>query len=190
MSFLLRPWASNDAADLVHCASTTHDLGRQTGGADLGSANRAEAFIESALPFNDSAKNWAIVLNGRALGNVGLSAIERTHGTAWAYYWLAHPARGRGYAAASLAAISAFSFDDGLYRLELGYRLDNPASANVARRAGYLVEGVERERLLYDGRRFDVQTCSRLATDPIPHFSDELTPTLLTSLPSRERSSE
>lgn len=78
------------------------------------------------------------------------------HGTAWLSYWLAPAARGQGLAAR-----------------ELGARANNPASIAVAERAGYLREGVERERLRYPdehGRdeRFDVVRLARLATDPAP----------------------
>ncbi|MDT7786054.1 MAG: hypothetical protein QOF58_4473 [Pseudonocardiales bacterium] len=33
--------------------------------------------------------------------------------------------------------------------------------------AGFLAEGVERSKLLYDGVRYDTETHARLATDPV-----------------------
>ena len=56
----------------------------------------------------------------------------------------------------------------GLYRLELGHRLNNPASRGVALAAGFIQEGIEREKFLIDGQRIDVVTYGRLASDPIP----------------------
>ena len=66
-------------------------------------------------------------------------------------------------------------FADGLHRLELGARANNPASIAVAERAGYVREGVERERLRYvdeHGRaeRFDVVRLARLASDAAPRL--------------------
>jgi RimJ/RimL family protein N-acetyltransferase len=55
-----------------------------------------------------------------------------------------------------------------LFRLELGHRVNNPASCRVASRAGFLVEGLERQKLAYDGVRFDVELHARLATDAVP----------------------
>lgn len=93
------------------------------------------------------------------------------HSTAWMSYWLAPVARGQGLASRALDTLSRSRFADGFHRLELGARANNPASIGVAERAGYLREGVERERLRYldeQGRaeRFDVVRFARLATDP------------------------
>lgn len=56
----------------------------------------------------------------------------------------------------------------GLFRLELGHRVNNPASCVVAERAGFIAEGVERAKLKYGDERFDVELHARLATDPEP----------------------
>lgn len=77
-------------------------------------------------------------------------------------------ARGHGYATRGLIAMSDWAFDDGLFRLELGHRVNNPASCPVASAAGFRAEGIEREKLRYDDLRFDVETHARLATDPRP----------------------
>ena len=53
-----------------------------------------------------------------------------------------------------------------MFRLELGHRVNNPASCQVAIAAGFAVEGVERAKLRYGQKRFDVETHARLATDP------------------------
>ncbi|MFJ4950481.1 GNAT family N-acetyltransferase [Streptomyces sp. NPDC088760] len=61
------------------------------------------------------------------------------------------------------------AFDDaGLFRLESGHRVDNPDSCRVARAAGFSVEGIERQRLEYDGVRCDVERHARLAMDEEP----------------------
>lgn len=56
----------------------------------------------------------------------------------------------------------------GLERLELGHRVNNPASAAVARSAGFVHEGTERAKFLVDGQRIDVLTYGRLVDDPKP----------------------
>lgn len=56
----------------------------------------------------------------------------------------------------------------GLERLELGHRVNNPASGPVARAAGFVKEGSERDKFLVDERRIDVDTYGRLRTDPSP----------------------
>lgn len=168
MSVALRPWARGDASALLGAAQRASDLATQFGGADLSNLKAAETYIEQALRFDDYVKNWAIVDGDVAVGNVGASAIEFRHETAWMHYWLSPAARGKGYATGALVAVSRWAFENGLYRLELGHRLNNPTSCRVATGAGFQAEGIEREKLRYGGDRYDVETHARLATDPVP----------------------
>ena len=173
-ALLLRPWSGADAAALVEAARSSPDLATQFGNADLSTSEAAAAFIEQSLRFDAHARNWAIVAAGAVVGNVGVSAIEMRHQTAWMSYWLAASARGRGYATVALAAASEWAFADGLHRLELGHRVNNPASCRVAVAAGFVAEGVEREKLRYGEERFDVETHARLRTDPAPSLRGPL----------------
>lgn len=168
MSIVLRPWVRQDASALVAAAQSASDLAPQFGGADLSSLAAAEAFIEQSLQFGERVKNWAVVKDSVAVGNVGASAIEFRHDTAWMYYWLSPDARGKGYATGALNAVCDWAFGTGLYRLELGHRVNNPASCRVATAAGFQAEGIEREKLRYGTDRYDVETHARLATDSAP----------------------
>lgn len=152
-------------------AQDAPDLATQFGGADLSTLHAAETFIEQSLRFDERAKNWAVVEDETVVGNVGLSAIEFRHETAWTHYWLSPAARGKGYAAGALAAVCDWAFENGLYRLELGHRVNNPASCRVATTTGFRVEGIEREKLRYGNDRYDVETHARLATDPVPSMA-------------------
>lgn len=173
MPLVLRPWSARDALVLMESASAVPDLQSQFGGATLENLAGAEAFIATALANDESGRNWAIVEDGVVVGNIGATAIERRHGTAWMSYWLLPRARGKGYAVRALSAVSTWAFEDGLHRLELGHRINNPASCRVACAAGYAPEGIEREKLRYGNERFDVETHGRLSTDPEPDAGGE-----------------
>lgn len=168
MTVSLRPWEPGDATALLVARRSAADLDRQFPGVDLGDEAAARAHIAANLSFDDRARNWAVVEDGTAVGNVGVSAIEFRHGTAWVSYWLAAGARGRGTAARAAASAAAWAFGAGLARLELGHRVDNPASCRVATAAGFVAEGIERGKLRYGTERFDVETHARLADDPGP----------------------
>jgi ribosomal-protein-alanine N-acetyltransferase len=84
------------------------------------------------------------------------------------YYWLGSSARGRGLATKALNSVAYWAFSAGLFRLELDHRVNNPASCGAATRAGFLVEGIERQKLLYGADRYDIESHARLATDPLP----------------------
>lgn len=175
---ILRPWSSGDLGALRAARASAADLDSQFGW-NFDDAAAAEQHLVEALGFGERARNWAITVEGIAVGNVGVSAIERRHDTAWAHYWLDASVRGRGLAVRSLASVAAHAFDDGLFRLELGHRVNNPASCRVATRAGFEPEGIERQKLRYGETRFDVETHARLASDPHPRM--ELLPLMLPS---------
>jgi RimJ/RimL family protein N-acetyltransferase len=166
----LRPWATDDAAALRLAVATSPDLRSQFGDTDLSTITACAGFIDRQLGGRPpQGQDLAIAVDGRVAGNVGLSNVDRQHDTARVYYWVAVEFRGRGLATCALAAMSAWAFDSGeLFRLELGHRVNNPASCAVATGAGFRAEGVARAKLRYGDQRFDVETHARLATDPAP----------------------
>ncbi|MEV8254439.1 GNAT family protein [Rhodoglobus sp. NPDC076762] len=164
----LRVWRASDAPALIDAYRSSPELAVQLGSPDLATDHLARIFIADSLGRSDTHMNWAIVAESAAVGNVGISHIDRRHGTAWAYYWLAESARGRGLATRALATATECAFSAGLFRLELGHRLNNPASCGVATRAGFTVEGIQRQKLRYDHERFDVELHARLASDEAP----------------------
>ncbi len=166
----LRNWRATDAEGLLTAVAESPDLATQLPVGDLTSVASCREFIVAHLVPNGSlARSFAIVRDGMAVGNLGISNIDRAHDTAWVHYWLATSSRGAGLASRGLAAGAAWAFDElGLFRLELGHRVNNPASCRVATAAGFIPEGIERSKLRYGDERFDVETHARLRTDPIP----------------------
>ena len=144
----LRRWGTADAAALHAAVVESPDLGTQLGGADLGGVGDCAAFIDAQLARSSpSSHNFAVAVDGRAVGNVGISNIESVHDTAWVYYWLTTSVRGSGLATRGLATLAQWALDElGLFRLELGHRVNNPASCRVAAGAGFPAEGVERAK--------------------------------------------
>lgn len=167
----LRPWTTEDASALCNANEGDQDLQAQFGGVDLGSLGSSQEYINEYLVMSEIRWNWAICVDNVAVGNVGLSGVERRHGTAWASYWLASSYRGYGLAVRALATVASVAFQEGLFRIELGHRINNPASCKVAARAGFVPEGIERQKLRYGHQRFDVETHARLLTDPAPDVS-------------------
>lgn len=166
----LRPWRDEDAEALHTAVATTPDLHHQLGGADLKTTSACLDFIRRFLAATrGDTQNFAIVVNGGAVGNVGVSNIERRHDTGWTYYWVAAQQQRQGLATRGLNSLAHWAFHDaGLFRLELGHRVNNPSSCTVATRAGFAAEGVERSKLRYGDERFDVELHARLFADPAP----------------------
>lgn len=163
----LRPWTLDDAPAVVR-AFAAPEMERQ--GGPVTSEDQARQWLEPMLRGGtDGLYAFAVEVDGDASGHVMLSAVEHTHQRAWVSYWAAAPLRGRGVTTRAVASLAHWAFGGlGLFRLELGHRVNNPASGAVARGAGFLQEGLERAKLQYEGERFDVAVYSRLATDPSP----------------------
>jgi [ribosomal protein S5]-alanine N-acetyltransferase len=164
---VLRAWRRSDAPAVLDAFSAL-DMAQQAGEpiVDLPSANR---WLDWACARTSREAGFAFAITGAddaAVGNVAVTNIDR-HDCGWVSYWLASRARGCGVASDALAALVPWIHDvAGVYRLELGHRVNNPASGRVAARAGFISEGVERAKLCYGGERFDVESHARLSTDP------------------------
>ncbi|MBT2382178.1 GNAT family N-acetyltransferase [Streptomyces sp. ISL-11] len=167
---VLRRWAPSDAAAVMDAFA--EPVMRWQAAAPVDSAGAAGRWLAARAEEWDAGAAFAFaVVDGadRVLGNVAVGSVERRHGTGWVSYWTTASARGRGVATAGCRALAGWAFGDlGLFRLELGHRVDNPASCRVARAAGFAAEGLQRQKLVYDGVRHDVETHARLACDPLP----------------------
>lgn len=167
MDTLLRPWRPEDAP-IVLAAAGEPMMDRQfTSAIDSLEAAQEWVALMAQRRVEDSAYSFAVLDEGVPVGNIAVSSVERRHLTGWISYWMREESRGKGLATRACREISEWAFTElGLFRLELAHRVDNLASCKVAIGAGFMTEGVERARLLYDGERFDTERHSRLATDP------------------------
>ncbi|KQR07284.1 GNAT family N-acetyltransferase [Cellulomonas sp. Leaf334] len=168
MNVSLSPWSTSDADSLTVAVGESPELAVQLG-EEVGSRAAARTYIAQYLTDDDGTVAFAIRVDGVAVGHVALSHIERRNDSAWASYWVTASRRGHGLASRALATIAAHAFDTlGLFRIELGHRVNNPASCRVATAAGFAAEGIERSKLRYGSDRYDVETHARLSTDPRP----------------------
>jgi RimJ/RimL family protein N-acetyltransferase len=107
----------------------------------------------------------------RLVGNFSIVRIDRIDQfSAQVSYRTAPWARNRGVAGHALVAATRWAFDAlNLERLELPHAVANPASCRVAQKAGYLLEGLQRQGFRDDrGRRWDSHLHARLVDDPGP----------------------
>jgi RimJ/RimL family protein N-acetyltransferase len=103
---------------------------------------------------------------GEYLGFAALVRLDLAAKQGEIGYVVSPHARGRGAAAAAVALLTAWGFDElALQRLELRIDTANPASERVAERADYRLDGVLRSLAFKEGRRVDTGVWSRLASD-------------------------
>ena len=166
----LRPLRSSDAPAVWDAFSSHPDMARQGEVTTL-----AEAETHVAWLLEDNRRAVAICDGHDHLVGLVAISIDAANRNGWFFYWLHAAWRGRGLASRAAATVANHALTPtreggwGLERLELGHRVNNPASGAVARAAGFILEGTERGKFLIDGERIDVLTYGRLVSDPFPN---------------------
>ncbi|MBD8062343.1 GNAT family N-acetyltransferase [Oceanitalea stevensii] len=158
---LLRPLRQTDAPAVLDAFTSSVDMARQ---GDVTTLAGAEAYVAR----HATQPVFAVVADDRLVGAVGIMLDEANH-NGWFWYWMHAGWRGRGWTAAAAATVADWALGPGgCERLELGHRVNNPASGRVAAAAGFVLEGRERAKFLVDGERVDVLIYGRLRSDPVP----------------------
>lgn len=111
----------------------------------------------------------AIRLDGQFVGAIGLKRTDRAAAKTEAGYWLAPWGRGRGVMTRALCLLTDWALDSqGIGRVEVHVAPGNDASLAVARRAGFVEEGIMRRAGFTHAGPTDLVLFSRLASDPRP----------------------
>ena len=162
----LRPLWAGDAFRVLEAFATADDMTRQ---GQVTNLPEAEEYVARLLAPGGAHLPFAMAGDSDLLYGLVTLGVDSGNRSAWFSYWT-HPAgRGNGWTGRAAVTVANWALTSGgLHRLELGHRVNNPASRGVALAAGFVQEGVEREKFLVDGQRIDVVTYGRLASDPTP----------------------
>jgi len=82
---------------------------------------------------------------GQFCGSIDIVRVDNKAKLGEIGYWLAKSAQGKGYMTKAVLLLEKVAFDNGFNRLEIRNAKQNPKSANVAKRAGYHLDGVLRQ---------------------------------------------
>ncbi len=135
---------------------------------DVTTHDEAHGYVSRLADPDGPHRAFAITVDAALAGLVAVS-IDTVNRSGWFWYWMHADHRGRGLTSRATATVAHWVLTEGgCERLELGHRINNPASRRVALAAGFVQEGCERAKFLMDGRRIDVLTYGRLGTDPAP----------------------
>jgi RimJ/RimL family protein N-acetyltransferase len=166
----LRPWRDSDLSALVQ-SGRDPDVTRWMGLPRQYRKSDARAYLMSRYDGIHAGIRapFAIVTagEGELLGSIALAHFVWEDRRGEVGYWLGGHARGRGHATRAVRLICAWGFAAlGLERIELQAAVDNPASQQVADRAGFSREAVLRSRwATFGGERHDMVCFGLLAGD-------------------------
>lgn len=162
----IRSLTGDDVDDVLTAFLVADDMQRQ---GDVRTAEDATNYVERLLGTDHSHRPWAVVDDTDTLVGLVVVSVDDENLSGWFWYWMHASYQGRGWTSRAAATVANWaSGDGGLHRLELGHRMNNPASRAVALAAGFVQEGLERQKFLVNGQRVDVLTYGRVRSDPVP----------------------
>ena len=117
----------------------------------------AESFLERATSERGSEKVFCIDIDGAAVGGIGMIPGEDVYRLAAEFgYWLAEEFWGKGIMSEVVPAFVNYCFEKfSLTRMFAAAYANNPASARVLEKAGFVFEGRLRKNVIKDGKILD-----------------------------------
>ena len=112
----------------------------------------AEAFVSRKLN-QEPLNNFVIDINNELAGVIGVDRREDIYRKAPLLgYWLAEEYWGRGIMTEAITLVAAYAFANlDIVRLQSGVLSNNPASARVLEKAGFVREGFLRSNIIKSG---------------------------------------
>jgi RimJ/RimL family protein N-acetyltransferase len=167
--FALRPWRKGDEGSLVQYANNRHVWINLTDRFPHPyTRDDAESWIRQVEAQGSPPRNFAIVVEGEAVGGIGLDPLaDVNRRTAEVGYWLGEPFWGRGIATEALGLVSSYAFEYfDLDRLQASVFEWNPASSRVLEKSGYALEARIHQSVYKDGQLIDSLLYARLRESP------------------------
>jgi len=149
---LLRPWAPADAPVLAD-AWADPEVARWTGVPERADVTAAARWIsgEADRRARGLALDVVIDLHGAVVGEVGLHQLDPVAGTVEIGWWVGAAHRGQGLAARAARLLAPWAVQElAICQVVARCHRDNPASAAVARSAGFRPQATPGEVEVWD----------------------------------------
>ena len=153
----IRPWRLDDAESIAkHANNRKVWLAVRDRFPHPYTFQDAHEFLQRATTEQPEMK-FCIEIEGVAVGGIGVHPGEDVHRhTATMGYWLSEQYWGRGTMTEAVTAVTNFCFENfPLRRISAEVFANNPASARMLEKAGFILEGRLRNHVLKDGELLD-----------------------------------
>jgi RimJ/RimL family protein N-acetyltransferase len=153
----IRPWRLDDAESLAkHANNRKIWLGLRDLFPHPYTIQDAHEFLQRAISERPTT-NFCIEVNSSASGGIGIRLGQDVHRHAAELgYWLGEKFWGRGIITEAVMAFTDFCFDNfQLRRIYAEPFANNPASARVLEKAGFLFEARLKSNVIKDGKLLD-----------------------------------
>jgi len=159
----IRPWRLDDAESIArHANNRKVWLALRDAFPHPYTIQDAHEFLQQAISAQPPTL-FCIEINGAAAGGIGIRLGQDVHRhTAEFGYWLAEEFWGRGIMTEAVGAFTDFCFDNfSLRRIYAEPFANNPASARVLEKAGFIFEGRLKNNVVKDGNLLDSMRYAR-----------------------------
>jgi RimJ/RimL family protein N-acetyltransferase len=169
----LRPFEERDT-EALHAACQDPEIARWIPVPVPYRRKDAEEFVLGTNPGGwreDTMYNFAVFTksSGDLVGSMGLVRLAHLRGPerqAELGYWTTKEQRGKGYTLEAGRAVTDWAFRTlGAERLEWVAEVGNAGSRAVAERLGFVMEGIQRARIVHRGTRRDAWVAALLPGD-------------------------
>ena len=153
----IRSWRLDDAAPLAkHANNRKIWLGLRDLFPHPYTIDNANEFLRCELR-TQPITNFSIDIDGLAVGGIGIRIGEDVYRhTAELGYWLSEDFWGHGITSEAVPAFSNYCFENfPLHRIYAEPYANNPASARVLEKAGFVLEGRLKSNVFKDGQILD-----------------------------------
>jgi RimJ/RimL family protein N-acetyltransferase len=153
-SCTIRPWRLDDAESLAkHANNRKVWLALRDLFPHPYTSDDAHKFLQKAMDA-EPVTNFYIEVEGLATGVIDIHLGQDVHRhTATLGYWLGEDFWGRGIMTEAVAAFRDFCFENfPLHRISAEVFANNPASARVLEKAGFVFEGCLKNNVIKDGK--------------------------------------
>ena len=156
-SCTIRPWRTGDAESLANHANNRKVwLGLRDLFPHPYTIRDAHEFLERAVKDQVTTK-FCIEINNRAVGGMGIHPGQDVHShTATLGYWLGEDFWGQGIMTDAVSALTDFWFQNTpVRRISADVFANNPGSARVLEKAGFILEGRLKNCVIKNGELLD-----------------------------------
>ena len=153
----VRPWRLDDAQSVAsHANNRKIWLGVRDLFPHPYTIQDAHEFLQRAVSEQPEMK-FCIEMDGTAVGGIGVHPGQDVYRrTATVGYWLGEQFWGRGVMTEVVTAVTDFCFDNfPLHRISAEVFANNPASARVLEKAGFIFEARLKNNVMKDGQVLD-----------------------------------
>ena len=116
-----------------------------------------EADLAGRFAAFETAGYQIIEADGQAIGRIDFEQLDSRHGSVEIALYIGESGSlGKGYAADALRTLARYLFDQrGVRRIELTVIASNERARNLYEATGFVVEGVLRDNIMFDGAFHD-----------------------------------